>query len=588
MEAEVSAAEADPFWLIEAGKIWIKTKAGELVRLKPNRPQRRFLDWVRERMEAGQPIRVWILKARQQGFSTLCEAMIYCLTAQQPNRQALIMADEMDRTDHIFAMTDLAHQLLAETDPHLAPTTEAANARQLKFDRLRGRRLGSQIIVATAKAARKGKGVLRTAGVGRSITPQYVHLSECGSFDDLDGVLGGLMMSVPKPPVWTMVIGESTADMYGGQFHREIRRVQDGESDWELYFSPWIEHDEYELELEPGEIICLDGDEPVEAVAAAIGVSETPQTSLTSPEPADLVETRLCQVYGSGMGLDKVLRKIKWRRWCIKTECRGDADLFRREYPLTVDEAFLTAGRPRFNANLLRNVYEPLCREPALVGEIVWRDGRPTIVSQPGGSLSVWEEPDPRGDYRIGADVAENTVDGAYHSAHVIERRTGRVVAVYHNRRDPDLYGHDLNALGRWYNKALIGAEANSCGLTVLTALRRGDAEAGLAPYPNIYRRETVDRIDGQATASFGWRTTDRTKALMIDDLDAALRNRDIKIYDRATVSELMAYQVLDTGLGAPPGGHDDRVMSLALAVQMLAKSGQGVLAGMEIDLEAA
>jgi hypothetical protein len=66
-----------------------------------------------------------------------------------------------------------------------------------------------------------------------------------------------------------------------------------------------------------------------------------------------------------------------------------------------------------------------------------------------------------------------------------------------------------------------------------------------------------------------GWRTTSVSKPLAIDELNAAIRDEGISIYDALTMAELRTFVRESNGKmhGSP---HDDRVMSLAITNQML------------------
>lgn len=176
--------------------------------------------------------------------------------------------------------------------------------------------------------------------------------------------------------------------------------------------------------------------------------------------------------------------------------------------------------------------------------------------------LSVWAEPEHDAVYVIGADVAEGLDHGDYSCAHVLDARTGAQMACWHGRTPADVFGEELRLLGLWYNTALIGVEQNNHGLTTITRLRQLE-------YPNLYRHKTVDQVSKKQTLKFGWPTNATTKPLMIDDLDRAMREGSISIYDRLTVGELKTY-VRDERAKMHGSPHDDRVMSLAIAVQML------------------
>ena len=68
---------------------------------------------------------------------------------------------------------------------------------------------------------------------------------------------------------------------------------------------------------------------------------------------------------------------------------------------------------------------------------------------------------------------------------------------------------------------------------------------------------------------TLGWRTTSVSKPLAIDELNAALRDSSMLLYDAKTMAELRTFVREANGKmhGSP---HDDRVMSLAITNQML------------------
>jgi hypothetical protein len=175
----------------------------------------------------------------------------------------------------------------------------------------------------------------------------------------------------------------------------------------------------------------------------------------------------------------------------------------------------------------------------------------------------VWEEPQLGESYVIGADVAEGLGHGDYSSAHVISAESGLVVAIWHGHIDPDLFGSDVLApLGFYYNYALIGVESNNHGLTTIKALQR-------ASYRKMYKQRRLNHTSPRPTDAYGWRTTATSKPLAIDELARVIRDRMLGLYCEYTIAELKTFVREDNGKthGSP---HDDRVMSLAIANQML------------------
>jgi len=176
--------------------------------------------------------------------------------------------------------------------------------------------------------------------------------------------------------------------------------------------------------------------------------------------------------------------------------------------------------------------------------------------------VQIWAMPDPTHRYCMGADVAEGLDHGDYSDASVLDANTGELVAKWHGHIPPREFAGQLDMLGRFYNTALLGCEANNHGLSTIDALRD-------LRYPRLYRRRTYGETHKKPTLKWGWYTDRRTKPLMIDGLDQAMRDDAIIIYDRHTFGELRTYIRDEKGQlhGSP---HDDRVISLAIAVQML------------------
>lgn len=175
--------------------------------------------------------------------------------------------------------------------------------------------------------------------------------------------------------------------------------------------------------------------------------------------------------------------------------------------------------------------------------------------------LTVWQNPKNFSGYVLGVDTAEGLGHGDYSCVQVLDVRTGEQVAIWHGRIPPDELAHEVLKIGLWYGDALCCVEANNHGLTTITQLRQ-------LGYPNLFRKRSLNQVDQRVTQEYGWKTTRTSKPLMIDDLGMALKNYELKLYDKNTIAELRTYTRNDRGQmsGSP---YDDRVMALALANQM-------------------
>jgi hypothetical protein len=232
-----------------------------------------------------------------------------------------------------------------------------------------------------------------------------------------------------------------------------------------------------------------------------------------------------------------------------------------QEFPTDPEEAFIKSGRMVFDLGTLD---AQATREPDRGRLVAGSTGGQAFMidESPESNLNVWELPEPSHTYVVGADVAMGVSTGDYSAAHVIDCKTGNVVAVYHGHIDPDLFGGELARLGRFYNRALVGVESNNHGLTTLKSLQRSG-------YPNIYFQRSLTGRYETPGQRMGWRTTKASKPLMINGLVTALREGLLKVPDGDTVSELRGYVMSDDGRTMFGSPHDDRVIALAIAEQM-------------------
>ena len=229
-----------------------------------------------------------------------------------------------------------------------------------------------------------------------------------------------------------------------------------------------------------------------------------------------------------------------------------------QEYPSNAEEAFLKSGRPVFDLDVLRSM-EAECREPVARGFI-----DPHLVFNPdGGPLRIYELPSEDSVYVLGADVSQGLEHGDYSSVHVIDARTGHVVAHWHGHTDPDLLGSDvIYRLGLFYESALVGVESNMHGLTTLKALDR------LGYFPLYTERNSRYKSKGRhakPTQQLGIRTTQISKPLMVDYARECMREGSVTLWDSETVAELKTYVRNDKEQmeGSP---FDDRTMSFCIA----------------------
>jgi len=516
--------------------LYIKKKDTEVALLKINQPQQKFYDVLKRQSEAGKPMRVIILKARQMGFSTLTEAILFKRTATRANVTSGIIAHKDDATTNLFNMSKLYLQELPE---QLKPETRASNAKEIIFDNRTGTGLRSKIKCMTAGGD----------GVGRSDTFQNLHLSEVSSWNNAKEILDGLLQAVPNKPD-TLVVIESTAKGY--DYFKELwDKACAGENDFEPLFCAWWELDEYRM---PADNIILTEE-----------------------------EKELKKLYS----LDN--EQIAWRRWCIRNNCGGDINTFKQEYPACPEEAFLASGECIFDKDIVISQIE---RNRPLIsgwkrgefeykktilpvrnanGEVVATEKKISdicFVEKENGLITIHEEPQVRTNkqgevtemrqYSIGGDTAGLGDD--YYTAKVVGNDNLQTAATLHKQRiDEDKYADQLYCLGWYYHWALIGIETNYSYVPT--------RELAELNYPNLYQRERLDTTYKEMQKVLGFETNKTTKQVILQALIVAVRDNPATECDINTLKEMLTFVRKENGKQeAQEGYHDDLVMAKAIA----------------------
>jgi phage terminase large subunit len=162
--------------------------------------------------------------------------------------------------------------------------------------------------------------------------------------------------------------------------------------------------------------------------------------------------------------------------------------------------------------------------------------------------------------YCIGGDTAGEGSD--YFVGQVLDAKTGEQVAVLRHQFDADQYTRQMYCLGKYYKDALIGIEANFDTYPIMELQRIG--------YPKQYVRESQDTYTGKTKKSFGFKTTSLTRPTAISRLIEIVREHCNILNDKETLEELLTIIRNEKGrIEAPQGGHDDMMMSLAIAYQV-------------------
>ena len=307
LRAERLLFQREPLELVRSGKLFIRTKSGEIKSFVPNFAQKIVLEVIERRIKESKPVRIRLLKARQLGFSTLFQAITYAFTSRREGFHSLVIADDEEGSKQLFEMNKLFHEKL---DPIFKPVLRKSNEIALEFDGLK-----SRIDIDTS----------RNKNAGRGSTYQIVHKSESSRFAFPKEVNLGVASAVPDIP-GTMIFDETTANGMNFYFD-DVQNSLRGTDGYDFIFIPWFYNPEYSLPVYDGVTFEHTEDEKV------------------------LIE-KVAKLYKQ----DLTNAQLNWRRFTIQHKCAGDLNTFKQEYPSDHEEAFIFSGRPRFDVEILRRL----------------------------------------------------------------------------------------------------------------------------------------------------------------------------------------------------------------------------------------
>lgn len=522
------AVREKPYRLIEAA-FCIVDKERRTVPFFLNEVQRDFLARLEE---YGTSRPFFILKGRQQGFTSLITAVQLAFAIVRRNFSGFTMSHRADGTRAIFS--DKAKAVYDRLPDELKPTEKYNNAYELSFSRL-----GSSWRVATAGD-----------DVGRGMTMNFVHFSEVAFYEcSLAELQAGIGETLTPNAIR---IYETTANGWGG-----AKDLWDSGSCVNLFYV-WWRSAEYRL-TDPA------------AVARALSSLD----GWLRPRLA-LLRSR---------GLDD--GQCAW--YADKYASYLDKRMIRQEYPVTADEAFLSTGdcvfdkeaihnrllalagapAPRRGRFTFRRVGVPLSDGAGETRDMAWSLCDIAFREEPDGIIALHEEPRVRRDargtvtatapYVLGGDTAGCGED--FFTGKVIDNLTGRTAATLRCRRmDEDDYAEQMLCLARYYHDALIAVETNYSRYPVRVLRRKYG-------YTNLYVREREDGQTGARERVDGFETTTRTKPIIIAELAEEMRRDPAAESDPETLREMAVFlRHPDGRLAAASGAHDDLVMALAIA----------------------
>lgn len=404
-----------------------------------------------------------ILKARQEGVSTLFLLWHLDATIFTSNIKTCILADERDNLAGLFQIIKFAYESMPESI-RLAdgtiwrkPKARYDNRNELYFEGI-----NSTIYVALKI---------------RSKTVHRLHVSEWAWIKNAQKVLTATFAAVPKDGV---ISGETTANGMGGSFYEEWMNEA---SRFLKFFFGYQDHPDY----------C----DPVEDETAFRKTLTEEEKKLLAldPHPVGYI--------GSGKGIQ--FGNVAWRRRMLSVAANRKE--FAQEFPCTAEEAFLTSGRSPFDREKVKDwiIRDPI--ETKMEGRLLYwkkpKEGRRYILAGDTASGRGIENLDQ-------GDVKEGGTD--YDVIEVWDCQTLELCAMFRGKWPYAKLHEVVYPLAKEFNSAYVVIEATDHGLTVINNFVRDYIDRGQYPRELMHTEQYLDQKTKKMARKWGWYTNAKTR----------------------------------------------------------------------------
>lgn len=533
---------------------FIRVKDGSLRRVRFNAVQLVLLQFVAWRWAHGLPVRALIPKFRQGGVTTFWLLLELGLCELFPGYQCAVVAHDDDGLTQIMSKVRVVKEAMG--------LTEYGSFRLVS---------DQQGLLRWDTDSALFSMLIRTGdAMGKAGTPSSVHMSEMASFRDKgfdpeDGIKS--VLAALAHHRWMLETYESTAKGRDPTFWARCERALDPAegSTLSVIFLPWFLDPGYRMSWEhfrkdrllsgkddPGPAFERTADE--ESLAGRLATAEVPKNQRTLRYRVVLEDEQLI-----------------WRRWAFHNTCEGDHDTLKRYFPSFYEECFTASTSGAFRPEAIER--QRLRGKEPLHRGVVRRHGRPLFLNDPTGLIRVWEHPYPHVGYIIGADQGGERAKSDPSCAYVLSRASRRVVAQLYGRPDWAELTDALEALGYYYNQALLVVENNFNPAVPGALHQRG--------YPNLFYYFPDQVVDPHVGKVPGFSTNKKTRK----ELEAMIRhvlNADlVECFDPDLWKEMETFvwcprsgqagrPEMDGTYRATGTNHDDRIVALALAARFL------------------
>ena len=529
-------------WFLRYG--YIKDSDGIVTRwpaLKLRVVQKKMFDYYDECLSAKKPCLEIVCKPRKDGASTAAQAMNYHRLRRYAGRAGALMGDIQGTSDQVFEI----FRTFALNDGFQWPDGLGA----LRVEDKTGN-LTDDITLPNQSTFKKV-----TAGstnANRSGTIQVANATEVSYYpsnpdrDPMTGFIGSWNENGES----SLGILDSTSNGPFGTFYEYFMDERNG---WHKIFVGWQEEPDHILPFansDEEKKFLRDMDKETREVMERLGVT---------------------------------LLQMHWRHQKLVDKCGGSIETLNKEYPATIEDAFLQKSALRFNISVL-NKLERIAEvnKPANGSLMTQQDGSVSFQPDDGGDIELHEQP------RIGCKYLgtwdsctgkDQQAQGKnrepdWHSIQILRApyldQFGQSLPVtlaahHYSRLEVEVAAEIAAAMSRFYGKCLFVVEVNGCGLYPVKKLQ----ELGVP----LWERQRKNPSTGQIDVSAGWFTNEVIRRTIIDNLAGKVlawkpEEPTLEIRSLRVIGEMKTFATQDGKPQAMPGTFDDTVLALAIGVQ--------------------
>ena len=494
-----------------------------------------------------------ILKARQLGITSICNALTLFYHQYIPNSKGAIFVANYNDIDYI--RRTILHDFYDMIDEKVRVMLTHSSREGLRF----ANNSTVHFIYTAKRITGQGK-----AGRGRGYN--YLHATEVAyfnSWEDLNAIQASLSDIHPQ----RLYIYESTANGYN-EFY-DLYELAKTSPSMKAVFIGWWTKETYRLS--PNSNIYKHYSYP------------------PNSEEKEWIKT-VKRLYG----YEITMEQLAWWRYQMWDKYRGNKIYALQELPFFEDQAFQLSGDRFFDSVVLRQ-YEEALKKELINGTIRERFYRLTYdvdrfifeeTTSEKANLTIWEYPSVYNVYVIGADptmAANPDSDNAVISVWRCEEdKIVQVAELVDNQIPPQIFARYILLLGGLYNGAYVNLEVTGPGQSTLKEFDYLKAQ-GWVPdvvmdditkevlQNNIrYIKDYLYYRADSFRRSFlrHWKTTPDLKVDLMQMFRGCVNEKKTIIRSKELLKEMAKVVKNGSIIEAESGFHDDRVIAAALAVE--------------------